>query len=298
MTTSVGKEPKRCKLQDMDGDDLPEAIVHNISDGTISVCTNGGGISFTTCQTLSTANGLDASVEPVIGDIDGDTDLDIVAVAVSGRTFLNDGAGSFAQDTDFSLSSGIESAALGDMDGDMDKDLVVLHGGSFDILINPGDGKFDSDTGLLTYTIAGQQEPRHVALTDFNQDGSLDVLITMQDQEEVWALANDGSGLFDSSSAVKIVLSGLGCVDPSAFATGDFDLDGDDDLAVSCSGSDSAVLLRQGPSSIAPFPYMLPMGSKPWCIGAGDFDKNGSLDIATINYDGRNISVLLNKLRQ
>ena len=82
-------------------------------------------------------------VAAILGDVDGDGDLDLVAGNASGeanRVYINDGAGSFTEanrvyvndgagnftDSGQSLGSSLtQSVTLGDVDGDGDLDLVA-----------------------------------------------------------------------------------------------------------------------------------------------------------------------------
>ena len=86
-------------------------------------------------QTFSTSvlkSGLSSSYGSDTGDLDGDNDIDIVAVGMSStivRWFENDGNSnpSFQENGGFSFSSytGPSSAKIADLDGDGDNDIIV-----------------------------------------------------------------------------------------------------------------------------------------------------------------------------
>ena len=71
----------------------------------------------------------------VLGDVDGDGDLDLVA-GNSGQTnklYLNDGSGGFTAGTGADIGSETDhtySVVLGDVDGDGDLDLVAGNDGT------------------------------------------------------------------------------------------------------------------------------------------------------------------------
>jgi hypothetical protein len=74
---------------------------------------------------------------------------------------------------------------------------------------------------------------------------------------------------------------------------GDFNRDGELDLAVANYGSNNiSVLLGNGDGTFqAPVDYGA--GSAPASVAVGDFNRDGKLDLAVANFDGNNISVLL-----
>ncbi len=82
---------------------------------------------------------------------------------------------------------------------------------------------------------------------------------------------------------------------PSSVAIADFNRDGKPDLAVANNGSgDVTVLLGDGkggfgPAAGSPFPA----GKNPNDIAVGDFDGNGTLDLAFPNHDTHGVTVLL-----
>ena len=88
----------------------------------------------------------------VLGDVDGNGDLDLVLGngGQQNRLYLNDGTGTFADatatrmppDSDFS-----KAVALGDVDGDGDNDLVFGNSGQQNRLyLNDGTGRFTDAT--------------------------------------------------------------------------------------------------------------------------------------------------------
>jgi len=82
---------------------------------------------------------------------------------------------------------------------------------------------------------------------------------------------------------------------PASVAIADFNRDGKPDLAVANNGSgDVTVLLGDGKGGFAPAagsPF--PAGKNPNDIAVGDFDGNGTLDLAFPNHDTHGVTVLL-----
>ncbi|NOZ86958.1 MAG: VCBS repeat-containing protein [Deltaproteobacteria bacterium] len=296
--TTVGDEPTRLKLADLDGDNYPDAVVPNFNDNTISVCINSAGKMFSSCQAFQ----MPVNSKPkfvAIGDLTGDDKPDVAAVS-SGKVVVwqNDGTGVLSKKSEID-SGDTDTVAIGDIDGDKLNDLVVLRDGSSDYLdtfINPGGGDFDQATPVSQRIAVTSVDPSDLVLKDTDNDGDLDVVITTYSGDELWVFKNDGSGVYDPGSPVKYQLGSLGCSNPYRMAMADFDNDKDLDLAVLCAESDKVALLRQDASRLTVFPYLVDSGAGPVSIGIGKFDGNESPDIAVGGYDGKNISIILNNM--
>lgn len=77
---------------------------------------------------------------------------------------------------------------------------------------------------------------------------------------------------------------------------GDFNRDGNQDLAVTNEGTDNnlSLLLGNGNGTFQPrMNFSLGTAQVPYHLAAGDFNADGKLDIATANFNSDNLSVLL-----
>jgi hypothetical protein len=125
---------------------------------------------------------------------------------------------------------------LADLDDDSDLDIYVANDTTNNFLyLNDGSGRFE-ERGVVSGTAMDEQANANgsmgVALLDFNHDCRPDLWVTNY-EDEVFALyRNDADGAFLHVSArvglrsLGSVFVGFGCV------AGDFDLDGDEDLAI------------------------------------------------------------------
>ena len=107
-----------------------------------------------------------------LGDIDNDGDLDIIKSS-NGilKTFLNDGNGIF----NYNNSSDGAAGEVGDLDGDGDIDIAC---GSVSVeKNNNGIFSYDSSYGLTPCYNGNADLISHLTLTDFNNDGRLDISI-------------------------------------------------------------------------------------------------------------------------
>lgn len=125
-------------------------------------------------------------VTPVDIDADGDLDLYFAHVSWQGRdgqdrVFINDGTGSFSDETDERLGEegGMTlDAKFGDLDRDGDVDLVLGNGGSIEIYENEGTGRFTNVTDVVLGE-SGNLNGLNITLeiADFNADGKLDLFV-------------------------------------------------------------------------------------------------------------------------
>ncbi|MCP4963860.1 MAG: hypothetical protein GY926_01350, partial [bacterium] len=221
----------------------------------------------------------------VLGDVDGDGDLDI-AVGNDGsanRIYLNAGAGTFT-DSGQALGSGnSRSLALGDVDGDGDLDLAV---GNYSnqanrIYLNDGAGTF-TDSGQAL----GSSNSYSTALGDVDGDGDLDLAVGNYSQANRIYL-NDGAGAFTDSGL------SLGSYNSRSVALGDVDGDGDLDFAVANNSNANRIYLNDGAGAFTDSGQALgSAGSRS--IALGDVDGDGDLDLAVGNGSGQGNRIYLN----
>ena len=84
---------------------------------------------------------------------------------------------------------------------------------------------------------------------------------------------------------------------PTHFVSGDFDADGDTDLAVSNSGSDDVSILERdttGTNNTFMPAVSVAVGVNPQSIAIGDIDGLNGLDLIVANGTDNNVSVLIN----
>ncbi len=182
-----------------------------------------------------------------------------------------------------------------DFTGEGFTDLAVLNlnDGTISILIGNGAGQFSAGTtitGIGTGALG-------LATADLNGDGKLDLVVGNGSNQKIAVLLGNGDGTFKSQLLPPVTPGGSAA---TAIALGDFNGDGIVDIAVSNTVSAAVhtgqvfIYLGDGLggfalSSITP----TTIGTNPETMVAGDFNRDGNLDLATANVDDGTISVLL-----
>lgn len=226
---------------------------------------------------------------PRLVDLDGDGDLDLIAInyevvigdSARQHVFENAGDGKFVR----RFGSGIDDVAverliLTDVNGDGRLDIVAYP--FFRILLSTGDFKFRDATRELMWRIPSfanrLRNVRAAAELDYDNDGRMDLYLAMGQRDDV-LLRNVGTGYEDVSVAARIPTGG----NHQGVTVGDFNNDGHMDV----------FLVRAGPTRL---PDMLLTAdgeggfSASTNHGATSGSNNGQGDMATAfdsNRDGR-----------
>jgi len=99
---------------------------------------------------------------------------------------------------------------------------------------------------------------------------------------------NRASGTFTQSSTPAVGIN------PKSIVAGDFDRDGDIDIATgNLSSGTVSILLNNGRGSFTQSSTPS-VGNYPYSITAADFDRDGDIDLAVANYNSKTISILMN----
>ena len=216
----------------------------------------------------------------VAGDVDGDSDLDLVVINTFDRTFTvlkNDGTGLFTVTQTLGLGFSFGDIALGDLDGDGDLDLVAVGSASttkeVQVFLNTG-GTF---AWSRDYAVAGV--PVSLVLGQFDGDGALDVAVAASDDSSVSILWNGGAGVL--SAPVRLAT----LVTPWKLVAGDVDGDGRIDLLTAHSAAGQVgILAKQSGRSFAPV-RTVTTGVRTSTLAVGDLDRDGDLDLVVTGDD-------------
>ncbi len=188
IVSAPGVHPQQSfALADLDGDGRLDVI--SSTDAPVLSIVRGTATGFGAPTALGFADGeFPFGVGTVLvaaGDVNGDGHLDVVATITTQPrreiiTLLNDGAGNLAVTHSVINLRSQGRLALADVDRDGDLDAIIMGfdfphipNGGFEVLKNPGDGKFASSQ----FADTGGQGGGVGTLADVDGDGDLDVVI-------------------------------------------------------------------------------------------------------------------------
>jgi hypothetical protein len=239
-----------------------------------------------------------------IADFNADGKVDLaVADGQSGNGSIDllfgNGDGTFGSASSFFIGTGLASFFLttADFNRDGQPDLVVAYenGTAIGVLLgNTNPTVTNPFQPLQDYGNLGN--PISIAVSDFNNDGNPDLAVVNETGNSVSILLGSSTGTFAAQVPYKVGNSSDPA--PNSVAAGDFNGDGNIDLAVVNPNENSfSILLGQGDGSFQPqTTYSLAQAGtplSPYSIATYDFNGDGRLDLAITNYFGNNVSVLL-----
>jgi hypothetical protein len=169
-------------------------------------------------------------------------------------------------------------------DGKLDIAVSIFSGNQMAVMLGNGSGTFTTAAGS-PYT-AGTQ-PWGICNGDFNGDGNQDIVMANYGSSTTNVWLGNGTGAFTPTTSVNGTYADV--------ISGDFNNDGKLDIvAVSAGSNNFNMFIGSGTGT-----FSLAVGS-PYVCGnialygeKGDFNNDGNLDVAVINFGGNTISIYL-----
>lgn len=295
---SPGTTTRGVVTGDFDEDGFIDIAVTNQGTPSVAVYRSTGKSGGVNASSFATKVDLtaDSAVDQLAtGDVDGDGHLDLVAANSSSNTvsvFLNTFGGgiSFASKVDFATGSSAFDVALADIDGDGKLDIIVPNrtDNTVSVLRNTSIDGTASFAAKVDY--AADANTRHIAVSDFDGDGKIDIASINEINASVSVFRNTATaGTIDASSLaahVKFTVAG----GPLGLAVGDFDGDGKPDLASTGTSAMLSILRNTGSSGTLSFATKVDFSnpSSPSQVAAGDIDGDGKIEIVTSHQTGAN----------
>ncbi len=269
------------------------------------------------CAALFAAGPASASTQPpsfarsdlqqlgnnhVLADFNGDGRLDLAGIgAQSAAVLLSTGPGTFGPRVEYPVFTWAQDLAAGDFNGDGKQDLVVTINDpqvGLALLAGRGDGTFAAPVNFAN--TSGFDSPAVVA-TDVTGDGRLDIVIAHQIAcytapctvaNTISLMVGNGDGTFQPTREIDV---GRGM---SKIAVGDFNRDGNADLAIAGDSSRVYRLYGAGDGTFVQQPT-LTMTPDTFAVDAtdidvGDFNRDGIQDlVVAVALNGSRTAILI-----
>lgn len=133
-------------------------------------------------------------------------------------------------------------------------------------------------------------DPRGVALADFDSDGDVDIVATVHDPARLALLRNTGTGAFLAPEFMTLIAG----TDPVGMVARDFNLDGHIDLMLANSATNGVRFLRNLGDGDFVSGQGLVVDADPEDLVAADFDADGDDDVAVTCRGGDTVKFIRN----
>ncbi len=292
-TVAVGTSPLHGVLADFNRDgklDLAVANYNNGKAGSVSVALGNGDGTFKAASTTTVGAG---PTFIAVGDLNQDNVLDMAVNDFNGgsiHVLLGKGDGTFTASTVAASASG--GIALADFNEDGKLDLAVTtFAKAVNVHLGAGDGKFGLGVGKTLSTAGNLQD---LAVVDWNRDGHLDIVTCSSFGDLLALLLGDGKGGLTVSTLTTLATA----KNYRALDVGDFDQDGNPDLAVASNGGSNGLNLYLGNGAIGALGNRVASTGGAWDVTTADFNLDGVMDFALAIDTQDTASVVLGQLPQ
>lgn len=238
----------------------------------------------------------------VCSDFNNDGALDIAAVAPTTNEFsvllTSNGNGvSYLPHVDYATGAGPSAItttliSAQSFTGGISPSVAIVNGTDNTLEVFPGslNGAFQMPQAAPgSFFIATGNQPSGLGAADFNGDGFPDLAVADRADNDVLVYLGNGNGTFTKFSGAATITGNA----PAWVATGDFNGDGHQDMAVANSASNTvAILLGNGDGSFTTG-TPLTTGKKPVAIAVGDLNNDGKADLAVVNENDPSVETFL-----
>jgi hypothetical protein len=280
-------------VADLNKDGKLDLVASGYGATSVSLLLGNGDGTFQSPSSVATGVGIIEGV--TISDVNGDGNPDLLVAGGDGSplsatpsmtVLFGNGNGTFQTAVGYNVAWGLQQIVVADFNGDGNPDVAALNYSSSSITVALGKGE---GTFVAAPTYAVGEGPALGFSADFNNDGIPDLAIPIDSGASVAVLLGKGDGTFPSNGTG----STSGSVGPGSIAVGDFNRDGNLDVAsTNINVGNLMVELGNGKGGFGtPSYYIADDGSQS--MTTADVNGDGILDLIAVNGGSNDVSVLL-----
>ncbi|EDQ84696.1 uncharacterized protein MONBRDRAFT_39187 [Monosiga brevicollis MX1] len=279
---TAGCSPFNFAAGDIDDDDRADLAVACPSEGIMGWLKNAGDGTFDSLAVIGSA--IAGINWVVLGDLNGDGQLDLAAVATAApitllwvRNRLHTASQRFGSPSPLTFpGSGIAGIHLYDLNEDALLDVLVImkSGDRIGWLANTGGGVFPTEATPLVSTV---KNPTVALPVDMDGDSLLDLLCVFNQGNAISWFRGDGTGQFGLEISLTTAVESI-----SSITVADLDGDSLPDLAAVSAMQGSLMWLRnEGAGAFAQPTVIANDLDQPFVVLAADINGDGALDLVS-----------------
>ena len=271
----TGNQPVYHELQDINRDNIPDLVLLNEGDNSLSVKLGNADGSFGEPKNYA------VSASPrqfVLFDFNGDSLIDVASTGFDQdliTILFGNTAGEFSNRMDIASGSRPYGIVAGEVNNDEFQDLIVTFSGtdSIGVYVGEAEGSFQSRESFFS-----GPGPSYISLNHMNGDNFPDIIVANDGASKITILSGDGSGKFSLASEISNI-------DVSTFCIEDFDNDDINDILVA-DRAPSALIFFKGNGDMS-FSEVTRYSSENISgIKELDFDNDDDFDFCFIENKG------------